>query len=101
MVLMALIPLPCPNSNKMNIGKIIPNREDKAMHNDTRKSNEPLAWCAHCRKWTPMKWLPKNERGKQAESWFQCAVCSGRDLTLRYLSEREAVAKNRAASKIQ
>lgn len=71
------------------------------MHNDTRKSNEPLAWCAHCRKWTPMKWLPKNERGKQAESWFQCAVCSGRDLTLRYISEREAVAKNRAASKIQ
>ena len=64
-------------------------------------NNEPLAWCAHCRKWTPMKWLPKHERGKQAESWFQCAVCSGRDLTLRYLSEREAVAKNRAASKIQ
>ena len=48
-----------------------------------------------------MKWLPKHERGKQAESWFQCAVCSGRNLTLRYISEREAVAKNRAASKIQ
>ena len=47
-----------------------------------------------CKEWTPLIWLPKEERGKKAESWFMCEFCSGHDITLRYLSEKEAVAKN-------
>jgi len=37
-----------------------------------------------------MQWLPIAERGKTAETWFQCEYCGGRDLTLRYLSAYEA-----------
>ena len=56
---------------------------------------EPLAYCAKCREWTPMKWLPKNERGKRVEQWFQCEYCGGRGLTLRYLPVNEAISRNR------
>ncbi len=52
---------------------------------------EPLAYCANCRAWTPMRWRPKSERGKRAEQWFQCEYCGGRDLTLRYLSQNNAM----------
>ena len=52
---------------------------------------EPLAFCANCREWTPMRWRPKSERGKCAEQWFQCEYCGGRDLTLRYLSLNDAM----------
>ena len=48
--------------------------------------DEPLAYCADCRDWTPMRWLPKGERGKKPEQWFQCEYCGGRKLTLKYLS---------------
>ena len=53
--------------------------------------NEPLAYCADCREWTPMQWLPKAERGKKAEQWFQCEYCGGRKLTLRHVSMPEAM----------
>ena len=56
--------------------------------------NEPLAFCTDCQEWTPMQWLPKAERGKKAEQWFQCEYCHGRKLTLRYLSVTEAVMRN-------
>ena len=52
---------------------------------------EPLAYCADCRDWTPMRWLPKAERGKKAEQWFRCEYCGGRKLTLRYVSMPEAM----------
>lgn|GEM_PF-2741289 len=52
---------------------------------------EPLAFCADCHEWTPMQWLPIKERGKRAEQWFQCEYCHERNLTLRYLSAKEAV----------
>ncbi len=50
------------------------------------KPDEPLAFCADCYDWTPMKWLPAKERGRKAETWFQCEYCGNRRLTLRYLS---------------
>lgn len=56
--------------------------------------NEPQAFCAHCNEWIPMEWRPSKERGKTAETWFQCEYCGGRDLTLRYLSPGEAVRRN-------
>jgi hypothetical protein len=59
--------------------------------------NTPLAYCYKCKAWTPMKWLPKEQRGKRAETWFECATCGGRHLELRYLTESEAKAKNKAA----
>lgn len=52
---------------------------------------EPLAYCADCREWTPMQWLPKAERGKKAEQWFQCEYCGGRKLTLQHVSMSEAM----------
>ena len=57
---------------------------------------ESLGFCNHCKEWTPLIWLPKEERGKKAESWFMCEFCSGRSITLRYLSGQEAVAKKPA-----
>ena len=47
---------------------------------------EPLAYCTQCKEWLPAKWLPKDERGKRAEQWFECEPCGCRELTLRYLS---------------
>ena len=38
-----------------------------------------------------MHWLPKAERGKKAEQWFQCEYCGGRKLTLRHVSMPEAM----------
>ena len=61
----------------------------------TPAPGEPLAYCAKCREWTPMRWRPKSERGKRAEHWFQCEYCGGRDLTLRYLSVNEVISRNR------
>ena len=58
-------------------------------------TGKPQAYCAKCREWTPMRWLPKNERGKRAEHWFQCEYCGGRGLTLRYLPVNEAISRNR------
>ena len=52
---------------------------------------EPLAYCADCHDWTPMQWLPKAERGKKPEQWFQCEYCGGRKLTLRHVSMPEAM----------
>ena len=57
----------------------------------TPTPGETLAYCATCRTWTPMLWLPKSERGKRAEQWFQCEYCGGCDLTLRYLSPKDAM----------
>ena len=54
-------------------------------------TGEPLAYCAECREWTPMRWLPKAERGKKAEQWFRCEYCGGRKLTLRHVSMPEAM----------
>ncbi|MPM39202.1 hypothetical protein SDC9_85835 [bioreactor metagenome] len=56
--------------------------------------DESLAFCDDCHKWTPMKWLPIGERGKTAETWFECEYCGGRKLTLKYLSQKEAVRLN-------
>ena len=48
-------------------------------------SDEPLAFCAKCGQWTPMLWLPKEERGHTAETWFECEYCGCRELKLRYI----------------
>lgn len=39
-----------------------------------------------------MQWLPVKERGKKAETWFECEHCHGRNLSLRHLSANGAVA---------
>ena len=48
--------------------------------------DEPLAFCAKCGDWTPMLWLPKEERGRAAETWFECEYCGCRELKLRYIT---------------
>lgn len=48
-------------------------------------SDEPLAFCVGCGEWTPMRWLPKKERGHAAETWFECEYCGCRELKLRYI----------------
>ena len=48
-------------------------------------SDEPLAFCAKCGDWTPMLWLPKEERGHAVETWFECEYCGCRELKLRYI----------------
>ena len=73
----------------------LPDKQPKPVTRRTPAPSEPLAFCANCREWTPMRWRPKSERGKRAEQWFQCEYCGGRDLTLRYLSVNEAIIRNR------
>ncbi len=51
----------------------------------TPAPDEPLAFCAKCGQWTPMLWLPKEERGHAAETWFECEYCGCRELKLRYV----------------
>ncbi|MBO5695634.1 MAG: hypothetical protein J6S98_09550 [Lentisphaeria bacterium] len=50
-----------------------------------KDDKEPLAYCQQCKEWKPMRWLPKNERKKNFESWFECAHCGCRQLTFRYV----------------
>ena len=57
-------------------------------------TGEPLAYCAESREWTPMQWLPKAERDKNAEQWFRCEYCGGRKLTLRHVSMPEAMRRS-------
>ena len=76
--------------------KAVDENPEKA-EKETKMDNESKAYCHACKAWTPMKWLPKEQRGKRAETWFECAVCGGRHLELRYLTESEAKAKNKAA----
>ena len=59
------------------------------------RQHEPTAFCHNCQEMTPMVWLPKEERGKKPETWFKCEFCGGRHLTIKYLTEKEAVAKNK------
>ena len=60
-------------------------REPPIRHPRPIRPGEPLAYCAGCKEWTPIRWLPVAERGKRAEQWFECEFCGGRNLTLRYL----------------
>ncbi len=72
----------------------LPPQQSKPVTRRKIRPEESLGFCNHCKEWTPLIWLPKEERGKKAESWFMCGFCSGRSITLRYLSGKEAVAKN-------
>ena len=65
------------------------------------KQHEPTAFCHNCQEMTPMVWLPKEDRGKKPESWFKCEFCGGRHLTIKYLTEKEAVAKNKLAKEAE
>ena len=65
------------------------------------RPNEPTAFCHNCQEMTPMVWLPKEEWGKKPESWFKCEFCGGRHLTIKYLTEKEAVAKNKLAKEAE
>ena len=65
------------------------------------RQHEPTAFCHNCQEMTPMIWLPKEERGKKPESWFKCEFCGGRHLTIKYLTEKEAVAKNKLAKEAE
>ena len=72
----------------------LPPQQSKPVTRRKIRPEESLGFCNHCKEWTPLIWLPKEERGKKAESWFMCEVCSGRSIILRYLSGKEAVARN-------
>ena len=65
------------------------------------RQHEPTAFCHNCQEMTPMVWLPKEEWGKKPESWFKCEFCGGRHLTIKYLTEKEAVAKNKLAKEAE
>lgn len=65
------------------------------------RPNEPTAFCHNCQEMTPMVWLPKEERSKKPETWFKCEFCGGRHLTIKYLTEREVVAKNKLAKEAE
>ena len=65
------------------------------------RQHEPTAFCHNCQEMTPMVWLPKEERGKKPESWFKCEFCGGRHLTIKYISEKEAIAKNKLAKEAE
>ena len=65
------------------------------------KQHAPTAFCHNCQEMTPMVWLPKEEWGKKPESWFKCEFCGGRHLTIKYLTEKEAVAKNKLAKEAE
>ncbi len=67
---------------------------DIPKHKHIPAHGEPLAYCSICKDWTPMQWRPVRERGKRAEQWFQCEYCGCRELALRHLSGKDAVAKN-------
>ena len=43
-----------------------------------------------------MKWRPIKERGKKVETWFECEYCGCHQLSFRYLTMSEAIAKNKA-----
>ena len=59
--------------------------------NQSNKSVTDIGSGAGAQSRSPMLWLPKSERGKRAEQWFQCEYCGGCDLTLRYLSPKDAM----------
>jgi Zn finger protein HypA/HybF involved in hydrogenase expression len=60
-------------------------------------NNTPVAYCHRCKVWTPLAWLPADQRGRRAETWFCCAACGGKSYQLRDLTEAQARAKNKAA----
>ena len=62
----------------------------------TPDPQEPLAFCEKCQEWVPMKWRPIKERGKKVETWFECEYCGCHQLSFRYLTMSEAIAKNMA-----
>lgn len=81
-------------SQIINGGIIRPDNADavsNAIAPHPAAKDEPLAYCADCQEWTPMRWLPKAEHGKKAEQWFRCEYCGGRKLTLKYLTLNEAM----------
>ena len=65
------------------------------------RQHEPTAFCHNCQEMTPMVWLPKEERGKNCDTWFKCEFCGGRHLTIKYITEKEAVAKNKLAKEAE
>ena len=65
------------------------------------RQHESTAFCHNCQEMTPMVWLPKEERGKNCDSWFKCEFCGGRHLTIKYITEKEAIAKNKLAKEAE
>ena len=65
------------------------------------KQHEPTAFCHNCQEMTPMEWLPKEKRSKKPETWFKCEFCGGRHLTIKDITDKEAVAKNKLAKEAE
>ena len=65
------------------------------------RQHESTAFCHNCQEMTPMIWLPAEERGKKPESWFKCEFCGGHHLTIKYITEKEAIAKNKLAKEAE
>jgi hypothetical protein len=64
----------------------------------TAPERTPLAFCVKCGCDVPMKWKPRDKRGKDAASWFVCAVCGCDCLEIKMLPPEEAIEINRNKS---
>jgi hypothetical protein len=53
----------------------------------TAPERTPMAFCVKCGCDVPMKWKPRDKRGKDATSWFVCAVCNSDCLEIKYLTK--------------
>ena len=65
------------------------------------RPNEPTAFCHNCQEMTPMIWLPKEERGKNCDTWFKCEFCGGRHLTIKYITEKKPSQKISCQKKLK
>ena len=87
-----------PENRDSSVTKVM---EDKPVKRRAIRPNEPTAFCHNCQEMTPMVWLPKEERGKNCDTWFKCEFCGGRNLTIKYIIEKEAIAKNKLAKEAE
>ena len=87
-----------PETRESSVTKVM---EDKPVKRREIRPNEPTAFCHNCQEMTPMVWLPKEKRGKNCDTWFKCEFCGGRHLTIKYITEKEAIAKNKLAKEAE
>jgi hypothetical protein len=50
----------------------------------TAPARTPMAFCPMCNCDVPMKWKAREKRGKDAKSWFMCAICACEHLEIKY-----------------
>ncbi len=71
------------------------NRNCDCEKNPPVPEHQPLAHCPICRADRPMKWKPREKRGKTVEEWFVCAVCGCERLEIKIISPAKATEMNK------